>query len=405
MISVDQALDLILGRTAPLPAEAVATEEAVGRIVAQDVHARDHLPPFDNSAMDGFAVKTQDLGGASLKKPVILKLSETVRAGSLSRVELERGQAVKIMTGAPIPSGADAVVMREHTEENAGCVRVMRKVARGENVRPAGEDVAKGSLILKAGSLIRPYEVALLAAQGITSLSVVRRPRVAIVATGDELVAFDRPTLGPAQIRNSNTPAIAAALKRWGAMTVELGIAPDHPQKLEKAFRNGIDRADLMIVSGGVSVGDFDYTKSILEKMGMETVFWRVAMKPGKPLLFGILDGRIVFGVPGNPVSTLVCLEEFLRPAIERMHGHKIKHPSWHLEGMVDEDQRIRDHERRHFLFSQAYQENGRFHLHVIRPQGSAMIAMAVQANALAVVREGTAVVKKGEKLAFKWLK
>lgn len=423
MISVEEALKIVLENARELDSENVSLLEAVGRVLTEDLDARENLPPFDNSAMDGFAVKVADIAGASRSRPAVLRLKETVRAGTTAKTTLLGGQAIKVMTGAPLPAGAEAVVMREHTEEDgaAATVRIFRRAAPGENIRPKGEDVQAGQNILKRGALIRPYEVALLAAQGITGVSVARRPRVAVIATGDELAAPSTARLAPGQIRNANTPAMAAAIRRWGSEPFDLGIVADNPDHLKEAFKRAAEQADVVLVSGGVSVGDFDFTKTSLEEFGMTTIFWRVAIKPGKPLLFGkakkATDATkatkamardknvLVFGVPGNPVSTLVCLEEFVRPVLEKMQGRQTQHPSWHLFGAVDEDQRIRDTQRRHYLFCRAYDGENGFQIHVIRPQGSAMIGMTVNANAICVAEAGQSRIKKGEKLPFRWIK
>ena len=269
MISVDEALRKILEETIVLAAEETALLEAVERIVAKDILAREDLPSFDNSAMDGYAIKVKDLAGASKSNPAALKLKETVRAGAKAQSELREGEAIRIMTGAPMPLGGEAVVMKEHAEQvnGNGLVRIWRKVVAGENVRPRGEDIQAEQLLIKKGTLIRPYEVALLAAQGITKVPVVKQPRLGVVATGDELVGASQESLKYGQIRNSNTPAICAALKRWGALPIDFGAIGDDPRKLQEKFQQALEFADILIVSGGVSVGDFDHTKATLEAM------------------------------------------------------------------------------------------------------------------------------------------
>jgi molybdopterin molybdotransferase len=322
------------------------------------------------------------------------------------------GEAIRIMTGSPLPAGADAVVMKEYTRPLDGDrVEVLRKVRCGENVRGAGEDVRVGQLLLRPGDRIRPYEVALLASQGITGIDVVRRPRAAILATGDELVGPAEP-LSPGRIRNSNGPTIAAALSKWGVEASDRGIAGDDPAGLEKTFREIIPEADLLLVSGGVSVGDHDFTRSVLDRLEMREVFWKVAIKPGKPLLFGLLPpgkGRgereiPVFGLPGNPISVLVCLEEFVRPAVEALQGLTSRHPGYHMTGTV-QNEYVTPEARRQYLFSRVSREGSEFRIHVIRPQGSAMVGMACGANALAVAPMGTGRVGPGDRLAFRWLK
>ncbi|MBI4051994.1 MAG: molybdopterin molybdotransferase MoeA, partial [Elusimicrobia bacterium] len=362
------------------------------------------VPAFDNSAMDGFAVRTGDCGSASPGGPVVLRIKETVRAGTLANVEIEPGEAVKIMTGAPLPLGADAVVMVEATSsEEDGIVRILQTPEIGEHIRRRGEDVRCGDLILREGTRIRPYELALLAAQGIANVSVIRKPSVSLLATGDELLEFTEP-LSPGKIRNSNGPALAAALSRWGILPRYQGIVKDDRQSMREAFQKELNDSDVLLVSGGVSVGDFDYTKALLEELGLQVIFWRVAIKPGKPLLFGLLRNKLVFGLPGNPISVMVCLEEFVRPALEKMQGHTPRYPSYHLQGNLENEYR-KEEARQQYIFCQVSETSEGFRVHVIRPQGSAMLGMACRANALALAPVGVKFLEKGMGVAFRWLK
>lgn len=412
MISPEEALTKILEHLGPLPAESVPLHHAVDRVLARDVVARDDLPPFDNSAMDGFALIAEDMAKGSLEKPIRLRIREIVRAGSVSMESLKTGEAMKIMTGAPLPKGTHAVVMKELTRSLDGDrVEILQIPEAGENIRRRGEDVRAGDLLIKKGTLLRPYEVALLASQGVVAIEAIRKPRVAIVATGDELVDAAEP-LTPGKIRNSNGPALASALTRWGIPAADLGIVGDDPAKLEKKLRNALAQGDLILVSGGVSVGDFDYTRSLLQKVGMEEVFWKVAMKPGKPLLFGLCSSddpsvgtqKPVFGLPGNPVSVLICLEEFVRPALEKMQGYSPRYPSYHLRGRVT-NAYGKPEERQQYLFCRATADGEGYRLEIIRPQGSAMVGMACRANALAVSPIGVRRVNEGDVLPFRWLK
>jgi molybdopterin molybdotransferase len=409
MIPPDEALNLIHARASVLGAESVPLSGAADRVLAADVRAATALPPFDNSAMDGFALRAADLRDAAPGHPVELTVLETVRAGQTARLEVKAGQAARIMTGAPLPRGADSVVMIEMTEPGAaGKVRMAAAVRERSHVRGRGEDVREGSLLLEKGALLRPYDVALLAAQGITEVPVVRLPRVAVLATGDELVDH-REEPGAGRIRNSNGPALLAALSRWGAVTEDLGIAPDEPGALKTTLAAALSRADVLVVTGGVSVGDFDCTKSVLAGLGLREVFWKVAIKPGKPLYFGALEApgappKLAFGLPGNPVAALICLEEFVRPALESLQGHAPKHPSYHLSGAALGDY-PKPADRRQYLFCRARQAPGGYELDILRPQGSAMLGMASRANALAIAPAGVDRVRRGDLLAFRWLK
>jgi molybdopterin molybdotransferase len=395
MIPAEEAFRLIAAHSPALPAESAPLSEACGRVLAEDLLAREDLPSFDNSAMDGYAVS----GPAES-----WRVRETLPAGSRPPAPLADGEAARVMTGAPVPPGAAAVVMRELVSDRPdGRVSSARPPRPGENIRPRGEDVRAGEALLSRGHRLRPYEVGLLAAQGWVDVPVHRRPRVAVLSTGDELVDAAS-SLRPGQIRNSNGPALAAAVARWGAVPVPRGAAADDPVLLRSAFSSALAAADVLLVTGGVSVGDFDHTRSALEEIGVRTVFWRVAMKPGKPLYFGTSGEKLVFGLPGNPVAALVCVEEFIRPALETMQGFSPGHPSYHLEGVLENDY-PKEPGRRLYLFCRASGEDGGFRLRALRPQGSAMLGMARHANALAVVPVDSAGIKVGDRLAFRWLK
>jgi len=401
VISPHTALSRILSRVDALGSESVSLSESVDRVLAENLRARADLPGFDNSAMDGYAVRASD---CALRTSRPLKVLATARAGFRARLRVVRGSAVKIMTGAALPPGADAVVMKEFTASGpGGTVRILRVPRRGDHIRPRGEDVRRGKRLLRKGVRLRPYEIALLAAQGISRVRVVRQPRVAILATGDEL-ASPSGRLAAGKIRNSNGPASAAALSRWGARVVVSRVVRDDPAALRRAMRAALSRADLLLVTGGVSVGDFDYTQEVLKSIGARILFWKVAMKPGKPLLFALHGGKPIFGLPGNPVSVMVSVEEFVRPALETLQGHAPGHPSYHLAGTAD-NAYPKPGDRQQYLFCRARVAGDGYRLAIIRPQGSAMLAMACSANALAVAPVGVKRVLPGDRLAFRWLK
>jgi molybdopterin molybdotransferase len=409
MITPDEALKLIFDHSPVLGEDRVALAQSVDRVLAANVRAQVALPPFDNSAMDGFALRAADLSGATPQNPVELTVLETVRAGETGILAVNTGEAVRIMTGAPLPRGADSVVMVEMTEPGAGGkVRLAQATRTRSHVRAHGEDVLEGSMLLEKGALLRPYDIALLAAQGITEIAVVRQPRVAVLATGDELVDY-REEPAPGRIRNSNGPALLAALSRWGVPALDLGIAPDEPAALRAALAAALPRADALVVTGGVSVGDFDFTKSVFAELGLREVFWKVAIKPGKPLYFGVLEApgsapKLAFGLPGNPIAALVCLEEFVRPALEKLQGYAPKHPSYHLSGAAQNDY-PKPGDRRQYLFCSVRQGPAGYELDIIRPQGSAMLAVASRANALAIAPAGVDRIRRGDILHFRWLK
>ena len=410
MITAEEARRLILENTPRLGVEKVSLESAGGRILAEDLTAREDLPSFDNSAMDGYAVRSVDLAGAAEKNPVELITRETVKAGDFPRTEVGPGEAFRILTGAPVPRGADCVVMQEFTRPGAaGKTCFLRTPKAGEHIRRAGEDVRKGAPLLAVGALVRPYEIGLLAAQGFTDVSVSRKPRVAVLASGDELVPHSA-GLQPGKIRNSNGPAMAAALRRWKLEVFDAGIVPDNQGALEARIKELLGQYDILLLSGGVSVGEFDFCKHALEGAGVREIFWGVAIKPGKPLWFGIHrpagggTPRPVFGLPGNPVSVLVCVEEFVRGALEAMEGVEPGHSGFHHAGTAANDY-PKDDERQRYVFCKVGRNGGEYSVTIIRPQGAAMVGMSCQANALAMRPVGAGPIRKGDPIKFRWLK
>ena len=316
-VSVSEARDIILGALVPLGSETAGLADAAGRVLAEPVRATHPIPPLENSAMDGYALRAEDVA----RTPAELVVVDEIPAGHFPTLKLGPGEAARILTGAPLPEGADAVVMQEDTERKADRVTVLHGVAAGANVRAAGCDVQPGVEIAAPGTLLHPALVGMLAALGRTQIRVVLRPRVAILATGDELVEPDR-LENDGRIVTSNSYGLQAALQQVGALPVYLGIARDEPEAIAASFKEAL-RCDAVISTGGVSVGDRDWIKQVLAELGGEMRLWRVRMKPGAPLAFVTLQGRPVFGLPGNPVSTLVTFEQFVRPALLAMMGRR----------------------------------------------------------------------------------
>ena len=319
MISVREALDRVLQDLPRMGGEQVSLPTARGRVLAEAVRALRDVPPFRNSAMDGYAVRSADVAAATAASPVTLRVLETVGAGAVATQPVGPGTAIRIMTGAPLPAGADAVVRVEDTAESDGGVAVRAAAAAGGNVRDPGEDMRAGETVLAAGRMLRPADIGLLASLGLPAVRVARRPRVAILATGDELVDVGEP-LGPGQIVNSNAYTLAAAVEEAGGEPIHLGIVRDRPELIRAAFADAMS-ADMALSTGGVSVGSFDYVRPILAELGYEERFWKVAQKPGKPLTFGRCGRTPVFGLPGNPVSSLVCFYLYVVPALRTMMG------------------------------------------------------------------------------------
>ncbi|MFH1228618.1 MAG: gephyrin-like molybdotransferase Glp [Planctomycetota bacterium] len=317
MISVSEALSKIRSHIPKPRIQTISINDSHGYVAAEDIFSDIDLPPFNKSAMDGYAVRSEDLQ----RPPVELEVIETVAAGYYPSKNIKPGKAIKIMTGAPIPEGADAVIMVENTKSSGNnIINCLNGVRKGENIAVHGEDLKINAKVLPAGTTIRPQEVALLAAVGKSDVLVYSKPIISVLATGDELVDIKiRPV--NAQIRNSNTYSLIAQLYRMGFKAHSLGIAKDNKSKLESKIARGL-KSDIFILSGGVSVGDYDFVEEILKKSGCEIIFSKVAIKPGKPFLFGRTSGCLVFGLPGNPVSTFVITEIFIREALAGITGN-----------------------------------------------------------------------------------
>ena len=317
LLSVDEARERILGRVRTLEAVRLPLGEALGSTLAEDVRTDRDVPPFRNSAMDGYAVRAADVGSA----PTRLRVVERISAGVMPQRAVGAGEAARIMTGAPLPEGADTVVRIEDTDAGTELVTVTVATPAGTSVREAGEDKRAGTLALERGTVLRPAEIGVLGTVGCARPVVTRRPRVAVISTGDELVELDAP-IAPGQIRDSNRYAIAAAVRAAGAEAITPGIVRDDPSLLRAALVSGAESCDAIVTIGGVSVGDHDHVKPALESLGSMD-FWSIAIRPGRPLAFGEIGSRRtpVFGLPGNPVSSLLTFDLFVRPALLRMWG------------------------------------------------------------------------------------
>ena len=395
MISVEEALNRILTRIPVLGLEKVDIISSLGRVIGEDILAPRNIPPLDNSAMDGYAVRSADIKGASRENPISLMVIEELPAGALPQRAPTKGEAVRIMTGAPIPPGADTVVMVEDTEKAGQQVRVFQGVPPGENIRRAGEDVKKGDRVISKGSVIRAAEVGMLASVGRASVYVHQRPVVAILCTGDELVDVDE-GIADHKIVSSNSYTLSAQVMECGALPLQLGIAKDTPEEIEEKLRQGL-RADLILSSAGVSVGDYDLVKDVLGGIGFQMEFWGVAMRPGQPLAFGTIRGKPTFGLPGNPVSSMVSFEQFVRPSLLKMMGHKnLFRPV--VEAILKENIRKKPG-RRHFMRARVSLEEGRYVVTTTGPQGSGILNSMVEANGLLIVPEEETEIKAGEKV------
>ena len=317
-LQATEAQHLILHSVIALGVETVQLDQSVGRVLAQEIHANRDLPPYDVSAMDGFALRSADLAGV----PVVLEIIEDIKAGDLPGKILQTGQCARIMTGAPVPVGADAVIRVEETQEaGATAVRINKAVKPGNDIRLRGENMKDGDVVLTAGTEITPGIIGVLATVKAARFSVFRRPRVAILSTGNELEGMDE-AVDLNKIPNANSYALMAQVQALGIEPVLLGIARDDPAELEQYLKRGLEY-DVLLVSGGTSVGVHDYVRPTIEKLGVEMKFWRLAIRPGHPLAFGMTHKTAVFGLPGNPVSSMVCFEQFVIPALRQMMGNK----------------------------------------------------------------------------------
>ncbi len=412
MLSVENALERILSFFQVLDSEEKPLLEALGQVLVEDATSPYNIPPMDNSAMDGYAVQAADVKGASKDSPVNLRVIGHVAAGHLPTEAVVRGTAVRIMTGAPIPDGADAVVPFEDTDEldrrAAGGeitdIGIQFEVKGGADIRPAGQDVQTGVKVLAKGNVLRPSEVGVLASLGFGNVKVVRRPVVAILATGDELLEPGE-DYGAGKIYNSNNFSVAASVLRYGGLPKMLGIARDNLDSMEAKLKEGMD-ADMLITSAGVSKGDYDMVKDVLAQHG-KIDFWSVKMRPAKPLAFGVLnapDGRKVphLGLPGNPVSALVAFEQFGRSAIHKMMGKtELAKPT--VEAVLDEPIYNNDG-RRVYARAIITRQNGTYHVKLTGDQGSNLLTSMARANGLAICPEDVQKMEAGEKVQVQML-
>lgn len=400
MITVEEALKRILEAVPVLGLEKTDILSALGSVLGEDIYADRNIPPHDNSGMDGYAVRFQDTAGASRENPAVLKVVEDLPAGRIAKNKVLPGEAIRIMTGAPIPEGADAVIRVEDTEKDGDCVKIFVPVRKGLDIRFTGEDVRKGELVIPRGTPIRAPEAGMLASLGRSFVQVYQRPLVAILSTGDELVDIDEPLM-PGKIVNSNTYSMAAQVLECGAAPMLIGIARDTREDLTAKFRMA-SRADLMISSGGVSVGDYDLVKDIMGELGNAIQFWSVAMRPGRPLAFGSIGGKPLFGLPGNPVSTMISFEQFIRPAILKMRGFTNLFRKA-VKAVIMEDYSKKGG-LKYFIRGRVEVREGRYYVTTTGEQGSGILKSMVKANGLIVLPEDMTFVKAGDEVKVQLL-
>ena len=400
MISPQKAKTVILKNTKTLASEKISFMDSRHRVLAQDIKATCDLPPFDRSSMDGYALKSSDIKQARGNNPRTLKIIDTVEAGRPSNKTVKKGEAIKIMTGGVVPEGADCVLMKEYAAQQNNRLLVYRPAKKKENICPKGEDVRKGRTVIKKGTRINAGIVGLLAALGLDAIRVYRKPKVAILVTGSELLSVKQ-KLKTGKIRSANQYTLFHLVKEAGGEPQIIGIAKDNPPDLKKKIKGGL-KSDMLLISGGVSVGDRDLVPGVLRKMGAKIYFWKVAIKPGKPLLFAKIGSTYVFGLPGNPVSTMMSFYNFARECLLKMSGtHDFSFPSSRAildEDVTDEPTRLK------VLRGYAFYRDGDLFVRKSTHQGSGNIISMAKANCVFKMNEGTARLKKGRTVTVHYL-
>jgi molybdopterin molybdotransferase len=406
MLTVNEALERVLEGFSELPLETIPVGDALGRVLAEDIRATLDLPPFPNSSMDGYAVRAVDIASARKDTPARLDVIADIPAGSSPQITIGAGQSARIMTGAPMPAGADTVVPVEDTDDAPqpgqdriaapppAKIAIFTAGALGDYVRPVGEDIRTGQVVLRRGRVLRAADLGVIVGLGVPRVQVVRQPIVAILSTGDELLAVDEP-LEPGKIRDSNSYTIAALVQGLGALPLRLGIARDTVADVQGHLKHALDSsADLILSTAGVSVGNFDVVKSVIESLGALD-FWKVKMRPGKPLAFGNVKGVPFVGLPGNPVSAMVSFDVFARPAILKMMGRSAQTAT--AEAELAEG--MRSDGRQTYVRVSLERSNGKLIAHSTGNQSSGVLTSLVQADGLMIVPEGMKDIPVGSRL------
>ena len=395
MISCEQALKLIEENNLPSKEEEVFISAALGLVCSRDVKSPLNLPFYDNSAMDGFVLWSGDTLGATVEKPILLSIRGVIKAGDNGRDCLDEKETYRIMTGAPIIKGGDTVLEKEKAFVQGNCLVISAPIPKGKNVRYKAEEIKKHELVLPKDSVINPGTIGFLAAMGMNEIKVYKKPVVSLIGTGCELVTPGNP-LGPGKIYDSNTAMIRAALEEMRIRPFLVRRLNDAPKAIKKVLRFALKESDLVILMGGVSVGDYDFVKGLLEEEGVRTLFWKVRQKPGKPLFFGRKDNRLVFGLPGNPASVFTCFYEYVYPAIRRFMGYKNPYLSsarFELQGSLKPDPEK-------FLFLKSkIKTSGTKGVLPLKHQKSHMISSLCEADSFVVVPNSGKIVEKGEKV------
>ena len=401
MLNYEDARALVFQNVKPLEKCTRPLTESQGLALSEDILAPHGMPSFDNSGVDGYAVQAEDLSSASAGNPVLLENLGYIAAGDSGHEKMNSGQCVQIATGAPLPKGANTVVMKEDIEVEGSKVRFTRAIQEKENVRYQGEDISEGDAIIPAGTVIGPAQIATLATFGFSQVPVHRVPKVSIVSTGSELIdVVGQPAEG--QIRESNRFMLAGMVRQESCEMLKISMVPDLPQVLNEAFEEAL-KADVALICGGMSIGDKDFAKQLLKELGVEEIFWKIKFKPGKPLFFGRRGKTWIFGLPGNPASSYVLFEEFVRPALRKMMGRRVLE-----ESMVKATLEIpitKTYNRLHFMRGLLHEENGEFRVRPLKFQGSHSIGSLVGSNALIRVEADSPSIPAGSKVSVRPLR
>jgi molybdopterin molybdotransferase len=397
LLTVEEAQRRIVSVFQPVETATLPLGEAHRRVLAKNILAGSDMPPFTNSSMDGYAVRSGDTIGASLEHPILLQVIADIPAGRIPKDPIKPGQTARIMTGAMVPEGADSIIPVENTNAESArisdTVAIYRSSHPGEFFRPKGQDIQKGQMVLKKNIRLTPQDVGLLASLGISQVPVYRRPRVALLSSGDELIDLETPLL-PGRIYDSNSYILAALIREYGAEVISLGVAPDDAAEIDRRLLGAVEQgADLIVTSAGVSVGAFDYVRSVIEKHG-GLDFWRVNVRPGKPLAFGKYANVPLIGLPGNPVSAFVGFLIFITPAIQKLAG--LSEQAVHrFKAVLDED--IESDGRESYLRALVHTDHSQYHAVLAGNQSSGNLFTLVQSNALLIVPSGVKSLPVGE--------
>jgi molybdopterin molybdotransferase len=401
MISVEEALRIILEESKALKGEEKDILSCLNKVLAEDIYSRDNLPPFDKSAMDGYAIKGEDTDAYKDGVSIKLEIVDIIKAGESSDKELSSGKAMKIMTGAPMPKGANAVIQIEKVEVHENTLYISEKVENGCNVIKLGEEIKIGDIALRKGTLIRPTEIGVLASLGYSKIKVHRNPVVAILTTGDELVDINEaPKFG--QIRNSNEYSLKALIQNLGLEALSLGIVEDKKDTLKSKIKEALEKSDVVITSGGASVGDFDFVEQVLMEINAEVKFKSIAIKPGKPISFAVIGKKLFFSLPGNPLSAITTFEEFVKPACNKMLGKETSDNSIFPVILCDDFKEKED--RRKYIYVRIEKINGNMYAYKLGSQSSNHLMTMSKANGIIIMPEGIGYKKAGEILSGKFI-